>query len=159
MACRAAPVFVLATAGATSMLGWAAGAYATHDHPRGPPNVLVIVTDDHRAAETMDRLGRTRRWFETHGTVFPQAVATTPLCSPSRASILTGRYAHNHGVRTNHDSHLLDHATTLESQLGAAGYRTGVYGKVPGSVVEAREYGLSVGLTPPPTRARPSGRP
>ena len=63
----------------------------------GPPNVLVVVTDDARA-ETLQVMPRTRRWLADGGVTFTQGFATTPSCCPSRASILSGRYVHNHGV-------------------------------------------------------------
>src|SRR6185295_1747211 len=54
-----------------------------------PPNVLFIVTDDQRLDGTMVMMPQTRQWFEQGGTFFPQAVATTPLCCPSRSGIFT----------------------------------------------------------------------
>ena len=67
------------------------------------PNVVFILTDDMRAdcmsiaghpylkTPNIDRLGR-------EGIYFKNAFCTTPLCSPSRASILSGLYAHTHKV-------------------------------------------------------------
>ena len=49
----------------------------------------------------MDVMPQTLQWFEAGGTKFSNAFATTPLCCPSRASIFSGRYTHNHGVPTN----------------------------------------------------------
>ncbi|MEV0291633.1 sulfatase, partial [Kribbella sp. NPDC050820] len=54
---------------------------------------------------------------------------TTPLCAPSRSSVFSGRYAHNHGVRNNAASHQLDQSTTVQRYLKQAGYRTGLFGK------------------------------
>lgn len=68
-------------------------------------------------------------WLKKRGRWFPNAFATTPLCCPSRASIFTGLYAHNHGVLKNHDSHDLDTGRTIQAALGNAGYRTGLVGK------------------------------
>ncbi|MDQ3619066.1 MAG: sulfatase [Actinomycetota bacterium] len=99
------------------------------------PNVLVIVTDDQRALD-LDRFQpRTMEWLKDGGTTFPNAYASTPLCCPSRASILSGRYAHNHGVRSNGGdqeagSEALDHSTTMQRYLQEAGYRTGIVGKL-----------------------------
>jgi arylsulfatase A-like enzyme len=87
------------------------------------PNVLVIVTDDQRTG-TMSVMPDTRKWLDVD---YPQAYATTPLCCPSRASIMTGQYAHNHGLTRL--GNLSDHSTTLQSYLGEAGYRTGFFGK------------------------------
>lgn len=92
------------------------------------PNVLIVITDDQRAG-TLSVMPRTRRWMRRGGTAFPNAFATTPLCCPSRGSIYTGRYAHNHGVRTNDDPTQLDQGTTLQRVAQDAGYRTAFFGK------------------------------
>jgi arylsulfatase A-like enzyme len=98
---------------------------------REPPNILIFVTDDQRATETMWVMPRTRRFFERGGTYYPNAFAVTPLCCPSRATILTGRYAHNTGVWTNGSSgpRALDQATLFPRLLQEAGYRTALVGK------------------------------
>jgi arylsulfatase A-like enzyme len=74
--------------------------------PRKKPNVIVIITDDqrwnafslagHKHLKTphIDRLGKEGVWFKN-------AFCTTSLCSPSRASILSGVYVHRHGVVNN----------------------------------------------------------
>jgi arylsulfatase A-like enzyme len=96
------------------------------------PNILVILTDDQRATGTMRVLPAVHRWFGRRGTTFSNAYATTPLCCPSRASIFTGRYAHNHGVQTNKPGAAaanLDQATTMQRYLHDAGYTTAIYGK------------------------------
>jgi arylsulfatase A-like enzyme len=93
-----------------------------------PPNVLIIVTDDQRI-DSMQVMPRTLHWFRDEGTRFEHAFVTTPLCCPSRASIFTGRMAHNHGVHTNAQGDLLDERTTLQRYLQAVGYRTGIAGK------------------------------
>jgi N-acetylglucosamine-6-sulfatase len=98
-----------------------------------PPNILFVLVDDmrwdevraagHPFAQTpnMDRLAR-------EGARFLNAFATTPLCSPSRASFLTGQYAHTHGIvdNTARPSHDLP---TFPRDLQQAGYRTGFFGK------------------------------
>jgi arylsulfatase A-like enzyme len=96
-----------------------------------PPNVLVIMTDDQRAAGTMGVMDASRRVLADRGTTFTQAFATTPFCCPSRASVFTGRYAHNHGVLVNvaGNQDLLDQSTTVQYHLQQAGYRTGIFGK------------------------------
>ena len=92
------------------------------------PNILVIMTDDQR--DGMGVMPKTRRWFGS-GTRFTNAFATTPLCCPSRASILTGRYVHNHGVTQNEGDSWrnLDPNTTFPVYLQEAGYRTALFGK------------------------------
>ena len=83
---------------------------------RRPPNVLVVVTDDARA-ETLQVMPRTRRWLADGGVTFTQGFATTPSCCPSRASILSGRYVHNHGVLRQQLGDRLDQRTTLARYL------------------------------------------
>jgi arylsulfatase A-like enzyme len=101
-------------------------------HPaaaNGRPNILVIMTDDQRADGTMDVMPQTRQWFEDGGVRFSRAFATTPLCCPSRASVFSGRYTHNHGVRTNDLANVLDQRFTIQAYLKAVGYRNGIFGK------------------------------
>jgi arylsulfatase A-like enzyme len=94
-----------------------------------PPNVLLIVTDDQRV-DTMEAMPRTLELFAEHGTSFPNAFATTPLCCPSRASILTGLYAHNHNVETqSRAGTTLDVGLTLQRYLSDSSYYTGFIGK------------------------------
>jgi arylsulfatase A-like enzyme len=94
----------------------------------GRPNVLLIITDDQRI-ESMGPMRKTRAWFKRGGTEYVNAFATTPLCCPSRASILTGRYAHNHLVRTNADAEELAPRSTLAYYLRQDGYQTAIVGK------------------------------
>lgn len=93
------------------------------------PNVLVVVTDDMRP-DGLNAMPFTVRWLVEGGRTHTNAYATTPLCCPSRASIFTGRYAHNHGVLKNHDSHDLDTEQTVMAYLQAkTDYRTALVGK------------------------------
>lgn len=97
--------------------------------PSTRPNILIILTDDQRVSGTMSLMPETRRVFERNGTEFTQAFATTPLCCPSRASIFTGRYAHNHGVKNNEAAGLLSQESTVQRYLKDVGYRTAIFGK------------------------------
>ena len=93
------------------------------------PNVLVVVTDDMRP-DGLNAMPFTVRWLVKGGRTHTNAYATTPLCCPSRASIFTGRYAHNHGVLKNQDSHDLDTDETVMAYLQAkTDYRTALVGK------------------------------
>ncbi len=97
------------------------------------PNVLIILTDDmrwdcmscaghpHLKTPHMDRLAR-------QGLFFKNAFCTTSLCSPSRASILSGLYAHRHGVRDNF-TEFPAQLPNLATWLQRAGYTTGYIGK------------------------------
>ena len=128
---------VVAVAAAAGALAWGPERAAPQGErdasgagePSRPPNVLLIVTDDQRADHTLSVMDDVRRHFASEGTTFTRAFATTPLCCPSRASIFTGRYAHNHGVVDNVDVSPLDHDTTIQHLLRDDGYLTGMFGK------------------------------
>ena len=92
-------------------------------------NVLVVVTDDMRP-DGLNAMPFTVRWLVKGGRTHTNAYATTPLCCPSRASLFTGRYAHNHGVLKNQDSHDLDTDQTVMAYLqDQTEYRTALVGK------------------------------
>jgi arylsulfatase A-like enzyme len=96
-------------------------------HPApNAPNILIVVTDDQR--QGLGVMPKTRRIFRD-GTRYTNAFVSDPLCCPSRASIFTGRYPHNHGVKTEKEATNLVQASTIEHYLQEAGYRTGIYGK------------------------------
>jgi len=97
------------------------------------PNIIFILADDHR----WDALSCTGHPFirtphldriANEGVLFENAFVTTSLCSPSRASFLTGQYAHKHGVVTNHTPWDNRNKTFLEL-LKTAGYETAFIGK------------------------------
>lgn len=113
---------------ALAALAPAAPQVAVANHGGGKPNVLIILTDDQRW-DMMTVLKRTRKWFGAEGTTYPYAFATTPLCCPSRASIMTGQYAHNTKVETNLDAERLDQRSTMQRYLQDVGYRTAIVGK------------------------------
>ena len=92
-----------------------------------PPNVLIILTDDQRVG-TLGVMPHTVQFFRNRGRMFTRGFVTTPLCCPSRSSIFTGLYAHNHGVLTNGE-HSLPQSVTLQRYLHDAGYRTAIVGK------------------------------
>ena len=95
--------------------------------PGNRPNILIIMTDDQRQGlEVMDAV---RKRLVDDGRNYPNAYVTTPACCPSRASIMSGRYAHNHHVRTNLQAAKFKHNTSLQFYLQRAGYRTGYVGK------------------------------
>jgi arylsulfatase A-like enzyme len=104
------------------------------DEPRSevqPPNILVIMTDDQRPSGTLSVMPATRRLFVEGGTKFENALATTPMCCPSRATLFSGRYAHNHGVLLNVEENPegFHQMQTSQKYLGDSGYRTGIFGK------------------------------
>ena len=105
-----------------------------------PPNIVVILADDLGYADVstygnrvqtpnIDRIGR-------EGAVFTQGYVTTPVCSPSRAGLLTGRYQQRFGFEYNArqapevpDVGLIAGELTIADHLRAAGYPTGMVGK------------------------------
>lgn len=99
-----------------------------------PRNVIFILTDDHR----YDFMGFTGKvpWLQTpnmdrlanEGAYFENAFVTTSLCSPSRASILTGLYSHTHTVVDNLAPDP-DNLVFFPQYLQAAGYQTAFFGK------------------------------
>lgn len=98
-----------------------------------PRNVVFILSDDHRY-DAMSFLGH--QFAETpvmdsmakNGVYLPNALVTTSLCSPSRASILTGLYTFRHRVIDN--QRRVPRGTLFFPQyLQQAGYRTGFVGK------------------------------
>ncbi|ASY44391.1 MAG: sulfatase [Pseudomonadota bacterium] len=99
---------------------------------RKPRNVVFILLDDLRydgmgflqpelRTPNIDRLAR-------GGTYFPNTVVTSSLCSPSRATILTGETARNHGIVDNANSSEAG-LTFFPSYLQKAGYQTAFIGK------------------------------
>jgi arylsulfatase A-like enzyme len=87
----------------------------------------MIISDD-QGLGTMGAMPKTASWFKG-ATEFPNAYVTTPLCCPSRTSILTGQYAHNHMVRRNKEAMSLQPRSLITRVLQNHGYRTGVFGK------------------------------
>lgn len=100
-----------------------------------PRNIVFILSDDHRydfmgfhpnapewlATPAMDRMAAL-------GAHIANAFVTTSLCSPSRASILTGQYAHRHGVVDN-SSPIPEGTVFFPQYLQDAGYHTAYIGK------------------------------
>jgi arylsulfatase A-like enzyme len=96
------------------------------------PNIVFILVDDLRWDEIdypflkVPHIQRIRR----EGVKFRNAFVTTPLCSPSRGSFLTGQYAHKHGVIDNTARDALSHQlVTFPRLLHDAGYETAFVGK------------------------------
>ena len=103
--------------------------------PSGPrPNLVVILTDD-LDIPSYRELPRLRDLMADRGLSFTRAYAAQPLCGPSRASILTGQYTHNHGIWLNvgpsggFRAFRRFEGNTIATWLEAAGYRTSLVGK------------------------------
>lgn len=113
-----------------------ANGQSTERSPASRPNIVFILTDDHRAdalgyvgnrfAHTpeMDKLART-------GTYFKNAVVTTPICTASRATILSGMHERTHKYTFQAGTIRSEYmATAYPKLLKEAGYYTGFYGKL-----------------------------
>ena len=101
--------------------------------PGLPPNVILFVTDD-QTADSIATDPSGMPWLREQlggpgWTSFANAVVSTPLCCPARASLLTGRTAWRTGVRDNMTGWALDERRTLAVWLHDAGYRTAMIGK------------------------------
>ena len=125
---RRSRALILATFLGASALALTAADAAQARKPA--PNIVVIVTDD-QPESMMDAraLPSTFKRLVDQGTSFTDAIATTPLCCPSRAALLTGQYGHNNGVLRNDYRRLLNKRNVLPSWLQAAGYRTAHVGR------------------------------
>ena len=103
-------------------------------------NVLLILTDQHRLSavgaygETVCRTPNIDR-LAREGVRFENAYTVCPLCSPARASVMTGQFPHTHGVSANtHElgcsvHELRDRPELLSRRFEAAGYARGYSGK------------------------------
>ncbi|MCC7119005.1 MAG: sulfatase [Anaerolineales bacterium] len=89
------------------------------------PNFLIIITDDQRF-DSMEFMPKTQELIFDQGVTFSKGFVTTPFCCPSRVSIFTGLYAHNHYVHLNEDKFYFK---TTADDLHNNGYYTGLIGK------------------------------
>lgn len=118
----------------TALLGWSSLAQADDVSPAAKQrNVVFILADDHRydamgflghpflKTPQLDRMAKS-------GVYMKNAFVTTSLCSPSRASILTGQYMHNHRV-TDNNNPAPEGTIFFPQYLQKAGYRTAFIGK------------------------------
>lgn len=94
--------------------------------------MVVILSDDQRW-DSLDVMPNVRRLLGEHGVTYEKAYVTTPVCCPSRASILTGDYSRNTGVLDNHGAiggaKAFDDTDTLATRLHSSGYHTALVGK------------------------------
>ena len=104
------------------------------DDAMSRPNILFVIADDHApaaissygaslvATPNLDRLA-------SEGARFDRCFCTNSICTPARATVLTGKYSHTTGIRTLND--VIDHTRerTLGMMLHDAGYQTAALGK------------------------------
>ncbi len=118
------------------------------------PNILLLFTDQHRLSalgcygETACRTPNIDR-LAAEGVRFETCYTVCPVCSPTRGTIMTGRYPHTHGICSNVGNlgssvhELPDRPELLSRRLQAAGYRCGYTGKWHLGTDRDRAYGAS----------------
>ncbi len=129
MSARALAAALLALGVALAAAGCGQGTQAQQG---ARPNIVVIMTDD-QTLESMRVMDGTRAALGAAGTTFQQAIVSSALCCPSRATLFTGQYPHNHGVLGNRPPEggygRLDTSEWLPLWLQRAGYHTLHIGK------------------------------
>jgi N-acetylglucosamine-6-sulfatase len=119
----------------------------------GRPNIVLVVADDLTKRDYFD-LGSKLGSFTSGGTFFHNAFVTTTLCCPSRASTLTGLYAHNHRIHqhidpgTGYQQYQAEgyDQKDLPMWLKDSGYETGLVGKYLNKY-DAQNNGIPKGWT------------
>ena len=131
---RRASVALAAALAAACLLAALWSGDRSHASHGGPPHVVMITTDD-QTVRDMVAMPQTQALIGAAGASFTNAYASYPLCCPSRATLLTGQHAHNHGVLGNtapdggYD--MLRDEETLPVWLGRSNYRSIHIGKMP----------------------------
>jgi arylsulfatase A-like enzyme len=100
------------------------------------PNILIIFSDDH-ATQAISAYNESRKLIQTpnidrigrEGMRFERCLVPNPLCGPSRASVLTGKYSHHNGFYNNETLPFDGSQTTFPKILQQAGYQNAVIGK------------------------------
>lgn len=126
-------VFLVAL-GAVLYLAATGISFAANAETSGKPNIILVMADDQGWGDTgynghpfvktpaLDAMAK-------EGFVFDRFYAGAPVCSPTRASVMTGRNP-NRAKVTNHGRYMRPHEQTIAETLKAAGYVTGIFGKV-----------------------------
>jgi arylsulfatase A-like enzyme/MFS family permease len=146
---RRVAVAALLAVGALA-LGACGGGTSHEPRPRaaaGSPNVIVVMTDD-QDTQSVGVMNAVEHDLAAKGVTFSHNFVTTPECCPSRATFLTGQYAHNHGVLSSQPPEggyqkLTDRSNILPVWLQDAGYETAYFGKY------LNGYGIASQGSPP----------
>ncbi|KAI1298327.1 hypothetical protein EDD11_006793 [Mortierella claussenii] len=98
-----------------------------HGHGHQKPNFLIFLTDDQdRRMNSLDHLPLVKKYLRDEGTEFTNYYTTTAMCCPSRVSLWSGQFAHNHNVTDESPPH---DKNWLPTWLQAAGYSNNYIGK------------------------------
>jgi N-acetylglucosamine-6-sulfatase len=145
----------LLIAASLAALVLAAGPEADTASAQGRPNVIVLLTDD-QESNSVRVMKLVNKELKRKGVTFKRFYTNFPLCCPSRTTMLTGEYAHNHGVLSNqppdggygvfNERHGTDY---LPLWLQRAGYQTSYIGKFLNGYAEPDEYGTLPRDVPP----------
>ncbi|OGF50857.1 MAG: hypothetical protein A2231_12700 [Candidatus Firestonebacteria bacterium RIFOXYA2_FULL_40_8] len=113
------------------------------------PNILLITTDQQKASATGiygNKTVKTSMWgqFAKEGVTFERCFSTSPICAPSRISILTGMYPLTHGVTCNHNDpeHVNKSLRQLPELLNESGYETACIGNGLGDLSGGWDYNI-----------------
>lgn len=124
----------LTAMGAMLCLPCSGASLGVHPQSPGKPNIILVMADDQGWADTgynghpfvqtpaLDAMAH-------DGFVFDRFYAASPVCSPTRASVMTGRSPNRTKV-TNYGRYMRPHEQTIAETLRAAGYVTGMFGKL-----------------------------
>ncbi len=100
-------------------------------HPAQPPNVVLLMVDD-ATVEDIEYMPNVQALLVEQGTSFTRSYSPYPVCCPARATVLTGQYAHNHGVLDNMaplgGASVFDDSATIATYL-TDDYDTAIIGK------------------------------
>mgnify|MGYP000225398850 CR=1 FL=1 len=131
-------VTLVGTLGAAG-LPWTPRAVAGEGRTRARPNVILILSDDQGTVDVTCYGARDLHTphldaLAARGVRFTQFYAAAPICSPSRAALMTGRYPQRAGVPTNMPGHpgkpgMPTEQVTLSEIMHQGGYRTALLGK------------------------------
>lgn len=111
------------------------------------PNIVVIMTDDQRDADPLERMPKTQAAMVQHGIRFLNSFVVNPVCCASRASFLTGQYSHNDNVWDNKSGErpggfksFKGDDNTIACWMQQSGYRTALIGKYLNGYGKAPDY-------------------